>query len=201
MARARCPPGPVTPASCTGQADQAGSAGGCLKTWAWPTDRLAGQPGRRQPNRRSGRDPGSRPYARIQPKPGKPGRKHYPQAPCRIGAGRRCVPRSFPRAQIARFCGGVPPLRRLSERRLQVDELVTGGRDSGPVRVACRYGSMALAMLPVPPLRAGPPSLRLSIRQSRAATSATQGVRLPRISSGLSCIAAGSLDAGDGAPG
>ena len=64
-----------TPASCTGQADQTGSAGGCLKPGARPTDRLAGQPVRRQPNRRSGRDPGPRPYARIPSKPGKPGRK------------------------------------------------------------------------------------------------------------------------------
>ena len=30
-------------------------------------------------------DPGSRPYARITAKPRKPGRKHYPQSPCRIG--------------------------------------------------------------------------------------------------------------------
>ena len=34
---------PVTPASCTGRADQTGSAGGCLESGARPTDRLAGQ--------------------------------------------------------------------------------------------------------------------------------------------------------------
>ena len=34
---------------------------GCRKPGARPTDRLAGQPVRRQPNRRSGRDPGSDP--------------------------------------------------------------------------------------------------------------------------------------------
>jgi len=54
---------------------------------ARPADPLARQPGRHQPNRRSGRDPGSRPYARTQSKPGKPGRKHYPHPPCRVCAG------------------------------------------------------------------------------------------------------------------
>ena len=52
--------------------------GRCRKPGARPTDRLAGQPGRRQPTRRSGRDPGSRPYARTRSKPGKPDRKHLP---------------------------------------------------------------------------------------------------------------------------
>jgi hypothetical protein len=37
----------------TGRSDR--HAGGCQKTWARPTDRFAGQPERRQPNRRSGR--------------------------------------------------------------------------------------------------------------------------------------------------
>jgi hypothetical protein len=54
-----------------------------IKTWARPTDRFAGQPERRQPIRRSGRDPGLRPYARTTTKPGKQGRKHYPHSPCR----------------------------------------------------------------------------------------------------------------------
>ena len=36
---------------------------------------------------RSGRDPGSRPYAPITPRSGKPRRKHYPHSPCRFGAG------------------------------------------------------------------------------------------------------------------
>src|SRR5215510_6576728 len=53
--------GPGNPGLFPGQADQTGSAGGCQKTWARPTDRLAGQPERRQPNRRSGRDPGPDP--------------------------------------------------------------------------------------------------------------------------------------------
>jgi hypothetical protein len=42
---------------------------------------------RRQPNRRSGRDPGLRPCARTTAKPRKQGRKHYPQSPCRRAAG------------------------------------------------------------------------------------------------------------------
>src|SRR5215471_14058476 len=53
--------GPGNPGLFPGQADQTGSAGGCQKTWARPIDRLAGQPERRQPNRRSGRDPGPDP--------------------------------------------------------------------------------------------------------------------------------------------
>ena len=48
------------------------------ETGTRPTDRFAGQPERRQPIRRSGRDPGSRPYAPITSRSGKPGRKHYP---------------------------------------------------------------------------------------------------------------------------
>ena len=32
------------------------------------------------------RDPGPRPYAPAQSRSGKPGRKHYPHSPCRIGA-------------------------------------------------------------------------------------------------------------------
>jgi hypothetical protein len=51
---------------------------GARKPGTQPTDRLAGQLGRRQPNRRSGRDPGPRPYARTIAKPWKQGRKHYP---------------------------------------------------------------------------------------------------------------------------
>jgi len=46
-------------------------------------------PMRRQPTRRSGRDPGSRPYVHTTAKPCKPGRKHYPQSPCRLGAAFR----------------------------------------------------------------------------------------------------------------
>src|SRR5712692_1879251 len=49
---------------------------GARKPGTRPTDRLAGQPERRQPDRRSGRDPGPRPYARTTAKPGKQGRKH-----------------------------------------------------------------------------------------------------------------------------
>ena len=44
-------------------------------------------PKRRQPTRRSGRDPGSRPYAPITSRSGKPHRKHYPHSPCRFSLG------------------------------------------------------------------------------------------------------------------
>src|SRR5262245_10811982 len=47
---------------------------GAKRTWARPTGRFQGQPGRRQPIRRSGRDPGHRPYAQTNPKPRKQGR-------------------------------------------------------------------------------------------------------------------------------
>ena len=53
---------------------------GARKTGTRPTDRFARQPERRQPNRRSGRDPGSRPYAPITSRSGKPRRKHYPHS-------------------------------------------------------------------------------------------------------------------------
>jgi hypothetical protein len=36
----------------------------------------------RQPIRKSGRDPGPRPYARTTAKPRRQGRKHYPHPPC-----------------------------------------------------------------------------------------------------------------------
>jgi len=60
MARTADPSDLATPASCTGQADQTGNAGGA-RTWARPTDRFPRQPERCQPNRKSGRDPGHRP--------------------------------------------------------------------------------------------------------------------------------------------
>ena len=53
--RRACKPRPLVQA---GQIRPAPSAG-AIKPGARPTDRLAGQPGRRKPNRRSGRDPGS----------------------------------------------------------------------------------------------------------------------------------------------
>src|SRR6266487_1851818 len=65
---------------------------GAIKTWD-PADRsFRRKPERRQPNRRSGRDPGSRPYARTTSKPGKPGRKHYPHSPCRAGSTTHTLP-------------------------------------------------------------------------------------------------------------
>jgi hypothetical protein len=46
----------------------------------------------RQPIRRSGRDPGPRPYARITPKPRKQGRKHLPTSSLPIrGPGRHRI--------------------------------------------------------------------------------------------------------------
>ena len=76
---------------------------GAKKPGARPTDRLAGQPGRRQPNRRSGRDPGSRRYAPVQSRSGKPRQKHYPQSPCRFSAAEIFTILAGRRAQISRF--------------------------------------------------------------------------------------------------
>src|SRR5215472_5223638 len=85
MARTRWPPGPVNPASDPGQADQTGSAGGCLKTG--PGRQIVSQdnPRGRQPNSRSDRtrSPTLRPYSAITQE-AEP--EHYPHPPCRIGA-------------------------------------------------------------------------------------------------------------------
>ncbi len=61
-------------------------------------------PKRRQPTRRSGRDPGSRPYAPITSRSGKPGRKHYPHSPCRLGGGAGEVAEPEVTTLIARLC-------------------------------------------------------------------------------------------------
>ncbi len=87
MARTRWPPGPGNPGllSRPGRSDR-------QRRWvpqkpgARPTDRFSRQPERRQPIRRSGRDPGHRPYAPARSKPGKQGRKHHPHPPCRFSA-------------------------------------------------------------------------------------------------------------------
>src|SRR5712691_1357000 len=50
-----------TPASCQARQIRPAAPVGATKTWARPTDRFEGQPQRRQPNRRSGRDPGPDP--------------------------------------------------------------------------------------------------------------------------------------------
>ena len=100
----RWPVRPVNPASSPGQADQAGTAGRChINHWARPTERLAGQPGRRWPNRRSGRDPASRPYAPVQSRSGKPGRKYYPHSPCRLGTPLMTVSLARSSGQICRL--------------------------------------------------------------------------------------------------
>jgi hypothetical protein len=80
LARRNCEPWPLVQAGQIRPAPLAGA----IKPGARPTDRLAGQPGRRQPNRRSGRDPGSRRYAPVQSRSGKPRQKHYPHSPCRV---------------------------------------------------------------------------------------------------------------------
>jgi hypothetical protein len=80
MARTRWPVGPVNPGLLPGQADQTGSAGGCLKTWGPADKSISRQPERRRPIRRSGRDPGPRRYARTSPKPRKQGRKQESRA-------------------------------------------------------------------------------------------------------------------------
>jgi hypothetical protein len=73
---------------------------GARKTGTRPTDRFARQPERRQPIRRSGRDPGSRLYAPITSGSGKPRQKHYSHSPCRIGAAESFAGRPGGRAQI-----------------------------------------------------------------------------------------------------
>jgi len=60
---------------------------------------------RRQPTRRSGRDPGSRPYAPVTSRSGKPGRKHYPHSPCRLGVA-GCLARC---TQIIPICVNPQP--------------------------------------------------------------------------------------------
>src|SRR5664279_6570200 len=73
MARTAGPSDLATPASCTGQADQTGNAGGA-RTWARPTDRLSAQPDRHQPNRKSGRDQAADPtHPPSQNPPGRAG--------------------------------------------------------------------------------------------------------------------------------
>jgi len=86
VGRRTCEPRPLDQA---GQIRLAAPVG-ARKTWG-PADRsISRQPERRRPIRRSGRDPGPRPYAHTTAKPRKQGRgrKHYPHPPCRIGRGR-----------------------------------------------------------------------------------------------------------------
>jgi hypothetical protein len=93
MARTRWPSDLGTPASCPGQADQTGSAGGCLKNLgpgrqgdlktarAAPADSEV-RPGPRPPTLR----PHQPKTTEAGPEAEKQGRKHYPHPPCRIPA-------------------------------------------------------------------------------------------------------------------
>src|SRR5215471_17063954 len=73
---------------------------GAKRTWARATGRFQGQPGRRQPIRRSGRDPGHRPYAQTNPKPRKQGRSTIHILPAEY---ERLVRRCFRRNPSPRY--------------------------------------------------------------------------------------------------
>jgi hypothetical protein len=92
MARTRWPPGPVNPGLFPGQADQTGSAGGCLKNLG--PGRQAGIKTARAASADSEVRPGPRPptlrphqpkTTQAGPEAEKQGQKHYPHPPCRIG--------------------------------------------------------------------------------------------------------------------
>jgi hypothetical protein len=85
MARTCWPVGPVKPRPLT-QARQIRLAAPVGARKLGPGRQIDSQdnPKRRQPTRRSGRDPASRPYAPITSRSGKPRRKHYPHSPCRL---------------------------------------------------------------------------------------------------------------------
>jgi hypothetical protein len=142
MARTRWPSDLGTPASSPGRADQTGSAGGCQKTWG-PADKSSRKTARRrQPNRRSGRDPGP---LTLRPRRltvrGTGGQKHYPHSPCRLfvplvlGRLRPC------RVQIRHLCG--------IARQTPWGTLPQGRRVCNPnvVVIVSRPGSLA-ALLP-----------------------------------------------------
>lgn len=153
MARTRWPSDLGSLASCTGQADQAGSAGGCQGLG--PADRsISGQPERHRPIRRSGRDPGLRPYARTRPKPPKQGRKHNPHPPCRLrilNASGSCTDAD---AQMSQICAlRVPVNFRPSPSGGGWLPSAASGGELGPVRP--RGAACALASP-----RVRPPSLR-----------------------------------------
>ncbi len=92
-----------TPASCPGQADQTGSAGGCQKTRD-PADRSSRRTARAASAESEVRPgPRPRPYARTTAKPWKQGRKHYPHSPCRIFACGSSADPSLACVQIIRL--------------------------------------------------------------------------------------------------
>ena len=116
-----------TPASCPGQADQTGRAGGCLKTWGpagrsfCRTTRAASADSEARPGP-SAPDPtpapaqnrGSRAGSRkAGPEAGKQDQKHYPHPPCRIFICVGFMAGSVVCVQIARLwrAGGLACLR------------------------------------------------------------------------------------------
>ena len=103
MARTRWPPGSVTPASCTGQADQTGSTGGCQRTRAPAGRSIRKTTSRRQPIRRPSRDPGPAlpPHHR---KPAEAGPNHHPHPPCRLCAEAAGGHTAACSAQSAQLC-------------------------------------------------------------------------------------------------
>ena len=104
MARTRWPSDLATPASCPGQADQTGSAGGCQKTWG-PADRSSRRTARAASAESEDRPaPRPRPYAHTTAKPRKQGRKHCPHSPCRIFVSDGRADRLPERLRIIRFC-------------------------------------------------------------------------------------------------
>ena len=139
LARRTCEPWPLVQAGQIRPAPLAGA----IRPGARPTDRLAGQPGRRQPNRRSGRDPGSRRYAPVQSRSGKPRQKHYPQSPCRLRARFDADVEAHYRTQISRFradlraAGGRWFRRTRPSRRSRVLDQAEGHGPGRHQRPAC----------------------------------------------------------------
>ena len=107
---------------------------GARKTRTRPTVRFARQPKRRQPTRRSGRDPGSRPYAPITSRSGKPGRKHFPHSPCRLG---RAVAGSARRRSVRLY----PALEGTCDERWRRDIMREPARSRDRVRRCTRRRS------------------------------------------------------------
>src|ERR1700736_2751875 len=90
-----------TPTSSPGRADQTGpKAGAGNNPGTRPTDRVARQPKRRQPVRRSGRDPGLLTITDRRLLDGDDGQKLSLHPPCRFGTPAETTKRSYK----ASFC-------------------------------------------------------------------------------------------------